>query len=107
MRNHEIFKNPRILVRQIPSNKTHSIEAVLVDGDYISDVNSYIITNIEVNPNYLLEVINSKIISIWLILKFDKFQRRIFSQFKINELGEFPIPETSNFQQNLIALLVE
>ena len=107
MRNPEIFKHPRILVRQIPSNKTYSIEAVLVDGDYISDVNSHIITNIEINPYYLLGVINSKIISIWFILKFDKFQRRIFPQFKINELGEFPIPEASNSQQNSIALLVE
>ncbi|WP_455450410.1 type IIG restriction enzyme/methyltransferase [Streptococcus salivarius] len=107
MRNPEIFKHPRILVRQIPSNKTYSIEAVLVDGDYISDVNSHIITNIEINPYYLLGVINSKIISIWFILKFDKFQRRIFPQFKINELGEFPIPEASNSQQNSISLLVE
>lgn len=107
MRNPEIFNQPRILVRQIPSNKTYSIEAVLIDGDYISDVNSHIITNIKVNPKYLLGVINSKIISIWFLLKYDKFQRRVFPQFKIGEMSEFPIPDSTEEQQIQIAIPVE
>jgi hypothetical protein len=36
-------------------------------------------------------------------MKFDKFQRRIFPQFKVNELGEFPIPDASEGWQNKIA----
>ncbi|NQI33629.1 N-6 DNA methylase [Streptococcus suis] len=107
MRNPEIFNQPRILVRQIPSNKTYSIEAVLIDGDYISDVNSHVITNIKVNPNYLLGVINSKIISIWFLLKYDKFQRRVFPQFKIGEMSEFPIPNATEQQQEEIAQHVQ
>lgn len=107
MRNPEIFNQPRILVRQIPSNKTYSIEAVLIDGDYISDVNSHVVTNIKVNPNYLLGVINSKIISIWFLLKYDKFQRRVFPQFKIGEMSEFPIPNATEQQQEEIAHLVQ
>lgn len=40
-------------------------------------------------------------------MKFDKFQRRTFPQFKVNELGEFPIPNASLAQQEEIATLVE
>lgn len=37
------------------------------------------------------------------MMKFDKFQRRIFPQFKVNELGEFPVPDASENWQNKIA----
>lgn len=99
----ELFEKPRILVRQIPTNKTHSIEAVYVNDDVINDVNSAIITNIQVNPFYLLGLINSKVLTLWFMMKFDKFQRRIFPQFKVNELGKFPIPDASEVWQNKIA----
>lgn len=103
----ELFENPRILVRQIPSNKTYAIEAVYVDEDVINDVNSATITDIQINPFYLLGVINSKLLTLWFMMKFDKFQRRIFPQFKANELGDFPIPDGNEEQQTLIAELVQ
>ena len=40
-------------------------------------------------------------------MRYDKFQRRLFPQFKINELGEFPIPNSTKAQQDSIAILVE
>lgn len=103
----ELFEKPRILVRQIPSNKIYAIEAVYVDDDVINDVNSATITDIQVNPLYLLGVINSKLLTLWFMMKFDKFQRRIFPQFKVNELGEFPIPDATEEQQNAIATPVQ
>lgn len=103
----ELFEKPRILVRQIPTNKTYSIEAVYVNTDVINDVNSAIITNIQVNPFYLLGLINSKVLTIWFMMKFDKFQRRIFPQFKVHELGEFPIPNASNDVQIKVAQPVQ
>lgn len=99
----ELFDKPRILVRQIPSYKTHAIEAVYTNDDVINDLNSIIITDIRVNPMYLLGIINSKTLTLWFMMKFDKFQRRIFPQFKVNELGEFPIPDASEGWQNKIA----
>ncbi len=39
-------------------------------------------------------------------MKFDKFQRRLFPQFKVNELGDFPIPDTTDTQQEEVAQLV-
>ena len=66
-----------------------------------------IITDIKVNPLYLLGVLNSRLISLWFFMRYDKFQRRLFPQFKVNELGEFPIPNSTKEQQDSIAILVE
>ncbi|KZK52847.1 Eco57I restriction-modification methylase domain-containing protein [Lactococcus cremoris] len=107
MRDPRIFDNPIILVRQIPTYSTHAIEAMFIDEEYINDVNSAIITEISMNPLYILGVINSKLITLWFMMNFDKFQRRVFPQFKVNELGEFPIPDASEDLQNKIAQPVQ
>jgi hypothetical protein len=39
-----------------------------------------------------LGIINSKVITYWFDITFDKLQRGIFPQFKVNELSQFPIP---------------
>ena len=101
------FDKPRILVRQIPTKKSYAIEAVYTDNYSINDINSMNIIDIQVNPLYLLGVINSKLMTLWFTMKFDKFQRRIFPQFKVNELGDFPIPDGTEEQQSLIAELVQ
>lgn len=101
------FNGSRILVRQIPSKSTYAVEAVYVDSDFINDLNSMVITDIQVNPLYLLGVLNSRLMSLWFFMKFDKFQRRLFPQFKVNELGDFPIPNATETQQEAVATLVE
>ncbi|WP_311515294.1 Eco57I restriction-modification methylase domain-containing protein [uncultured Streptococcus sp.] len=101
------FNSPRILVRQIPSKSTYAVEAVYTNSDFINDLNSMVITDIQVNPFYLLGVLNSRLISLWFFMKFDKFQRRLFPQFKVNELGDFPIPDATDSQQEEVAQLVE
>ncbi|MFW8054399.1 DUF7149 domain-containing protein [Vagococcus fluvialis] len=106
-RNYEIFSNPRILVRQIPSENAYSIEAAYTESKEINDLNSMIITDIRINPYALLGVLNSRIISLWFLMKFDKFQRRIFPQFKVNELGDFPIPNMNCEVQDTLAILVK
>ncbi|MCI5708036.1 TaqI-like C-terminal specificity domain-containing protein [Veillonella caviae] len=90
-RNPRIFEEPRILVRQIPTNKNYAIEAAYVDGDQINNLNSIIISDFKVSPYYVLGIINSKLMTLWFLMKFDKFQRSIFPQFKVNELAKFPI----------------
>ncbi|MCP8853987.1 Eco57I restriction-modification methylase domain-containing protein [Latilactobacillus sakei] len=107
MRDPKLFKNPRILVRQIPTYKSYAIEACYTNDDIINDRNSVIITDIQVNPFFLLGVINSKPMTLWFMMKFDKFQRRVFPQFKVNELGEFPIPNITSEKQNRIGVLVQ
>jgi hypothetical protein len=90
----ELFKGERILVRQIPSLPPYSINAVLTDKNYVNDINSMIITSpAEYSLKYVLGVINSSVITYWFDITFDKLQRGIFPQFKVNELAQFPIPK--------------
>jgi hypothetical protein len=44
------------------------------------------------NLLFLLGILNSKLTSFWFYKVFDKLQRGIFPQFKVNELSQFPIP---------------
>jgi hypothetical protein len=44
-----------------------------------------------VSLHYLLALVNSRLISSWFQKTYDKLQRRIFPQFKVNELASFPI----------------
>lgn len=40
-------------------------------------------------------------------MRFDKFQRRLFPQFKVKELEQFPIPKTNKQIQTNIEILVK
>lgn len=108
MRDPQIFKNPRILVRQIPDKSNYAIDGTYVKEQVINDLNSMVITNIQnISPLVLLGFINSKPMTLWFLMRFDKFQRRLFPQFKINELEQFPIPNMDNQLQNDIETLVK
>lgn len=62
------------------------------------------IVNIKINPELVLGVLNSKLISYWFVRKFGKLQRGIFPQFKVNELSIFPIPKDfGKYRDDLIA----
>jgi hypothetical protein len=93
-RKSELFKGERILVRQIPSPLPYSINAAITDKNYVNDINSMIIISpSKYSLKYLLGIINSKVITYWFDITFDKLQRGIFPQFKVNELSQFPIPQ--------------
>ena len=87
------FEGKRILVRQIPSKPPYCINATFVDDKILHDINSMVIFNINKNYGYkfILGVINSKLISYWFFNKFGKLQRKLFPQFKVKELKDFPI----------------
>lgn len=87
-----LFEGERILVRQIPSPLPLAINGALVSRDELNDINSMIVKSTGNYSNkYILGVINSRLLSFWFDLTFDKFQRAIFPQFKVNELAQFPI----------------
>lgn len=104
----ELFEKERILVRQIPSNPPYCINAVHTEESFINDRNSNNILNSKAGYNlkYIVGVINSKLISRWFITAFDKLQRKIFPQFKVNELARFPIYKADSKQQKIIIELV-
>lgn len=92
-RQSQMFSMPRILVRQIPSKPPLSINAMLVTGEEVNDINSMIIFNpdFRYSLHYILGLLNSRLISYWFNITYEKFQRKIFPQFKVNELSKFPI----------------
>jgi type I restriction-modification system DNA methylase subunit len=109
----ELFEGERILVRQIPSKLPYAINACIVSGDYVNDINSMIIYKINesINIKYLLAILNSRLISYWFNITFNKLQRKLFPQFKVNELERFPIAvpdkskESIKRTEHLIALV--
>ncbi|NMX21517.1 hypothetical protein C5S30_03610 [ANME-1 cluster archaeon GoMg4] len=87
-----LFEGERILVRQIPSRPPHAIDAIIVSSEELNDINSMIVkANDRYSLRYILGILNSRLLTFWFDYKFDKFQRAIFPQFKVNELSRFPI----------------
>ena len=100
--NFDLFSTPRILVRQIPSPLPYCINACLTAEKLLNDLNSMNIIYIKVAPQYLLGLLNSRLISYWFAHKFGKLQRGIFPQFKVNELAQFPIVNIPSDKQKPI-----
>ncbi len=94
MRKPDLFVGARILVRQIPSKPPHCILSCYFEDQIINDNNSMIIKSPtgDCSIKFILAILNSKAISFWFINHFGKMQRKVFPQFKINELRQFPIP---------------
>lgn len=106
-RDPELFEGPRILVRQIPSRPPYSINALLTDADYLNDINSMIVRGFRnVSPEFILGILNSRLTTYWFVNTFDKFQRKTFPQFKVNELASFPILNASEDDQQRVEKLV-
>jgi hypothetical protein len=103
------FNTNRILVRQIPSKMPYMINAVFIEDYLINDINSMVIFNAEKNILlYILGILNSKAVSFWFNKTFDKMQRGIFPQFKVNELKLFPMPKNiTDKQKQTVEKLVE
>lgn len=107
-RQEDLFIGERILVRQIPSQLPYCINACFLDEHCINDNNSMIVKLLDTNYSlkYILGLLNSKLLSEWFAIYFGKLSRKIFPQFKINELRIFPIAKASKNSQKQIELLV-
>lgn len=89
------FNGDRILVRQIPASPPYLVHGVFTSGHFYNDINSMVVfaPSRDASLKYLLGAINSRLVSFWFEKKFDKLQRKIFPQFKVKELADFPIPK--------------
>lgn len=100
------FTAPRILVRQIPSKPPYCINGVYTVDHQINDINSMVIFDFKIDARAVLAVLNSRPMSYWFDLTFDKLQRGLFPQFKVRELKTFPIPAAiEDYEDRLIALV--
>lgn len=105
----ELYEGERILVRQIPNQPPYSIHATLTADDFVNDRNSMIVKVQDgINASAILAMLNSKLLSFWFNHTYQKLQRGIFPQFKVNELDEFPMaytPETAKLSEKAGELL--
>ena len=87
------FRGERLLIRQIPSKPPYLVHAVFATDPFYNDINSMVVFSPSegISLKYLLGIINSRLLSFWFLRTFDKLQRKIFPQFKVKELGSFPI----------------
>jgi type I restriction-modification system DNA methylase subunit len=106
-RTKRIFVEPRILVRQIPSKQPYCINATFTKELILNDRNSNNVLDFQLEPLYLLSILNSRLMSFWFVNKFDKFQRGIFPQFKVKELALFPIPICNKQKQKTLIALAD
>lgn len=97
-KNFNLFSSLRILVRQIPNQPPYCIHACIIEETALNDLNSMNIINMRDTPQYILGILNSRLVSFWFVHKFGKMQRGTFPQFKVNELAKFPVPKKQNFQ---------
>jgi TaqI-like C-terminal specificity domain len=102
-----LFSSDRILVRQIPAKPPYCIHACFVKEVYLNDLNSMNIINLKEKPEYLLGIINSRLMSFWFMHRFGKLQRGTFPQFKINELEMFPIAKNRDVFRTPVTELVK
>lgn len=100
-RNAELFKQDRILVRHIPAPPPYSIFATIVSEEVINDNNSMIITlkSDSYYLEYILSIINSKLVSYWFSKSLNKLHRKLFPQFIVKELSKFPIKPINKTEQ--------
>ena len=105
-RDFRLYSTRRILVRQIPAKPPRCVHACLTDELALNDLNSMNIINIREKPEYVLGVLNSRLVSWWFVHKFGKMQRATFPQFKVNELADFPFPKNGEKHRDQIARLV-
>ncbi len=105
--NFVLFSTKRILIRQIPSKPPYCIHACLIEETALNDLNSMNLVRFKESPEFILAVLNSRLISYWFVHKFGKMQRGVFPQFKVNELASFPIPKITADQQQPFITLVD
>ncbi|MED1437398.1 TaqI-like C-terminal specificity domain-containing protein [Aeribacillus composti] len=106
-RSPKLFEGERILIRRIPAKSEHAIIAMLTDGEYVNEQSLTNCFDLKANPKFLLGVLCSKVITYWTLHKFDLFQRKTFPQMRAYQMKEFPIPNVSQEEQNILASLVE
>lgn len=103
-----LFTGERLIVRQIPSKLPYSILSSYVEENLVNDNNGMIVKSISSSDiKYLQAVLSSKLISFWFIHKFGKLQRKVFPQFKVNELRKFPIKNIDKNKQSQFVDLVD
>jgi Eco57I restriction endonuclease. len=106
-REKRFFEGPRILFREVPG-KGRRIQAALTDDEYyyghsISPFKAF--ENYEVDLEYFLGVVNSKLISWYGHFTLPNFGKDIFPKLNPNDIKELPIPARLEHREEISKLV--
>jgi hypothetical protein len=93
----DIFKRPRVLLREITSDYPYCLNAMFVTGAYLNNksiLNVLHGDNDDAALKKLLCLLNSRLMSIFYKQKAVKSVRKVFPKVVIKNLREFPYPRT-------------
>lgn len=93
----DIFKRPRVLLREITSDYPYCLNAMFVTGAYLNNKSILSVLhsdNGEAELKKLLGILNSRLMSIYYKQKAVKSVRKVFPKVVIKNLREFPYPRT-------------
>lgn len=93
----DIFKRPRVLLREITSDYPYCLNAMFVKGAFL---NNKSVLNVlqrdddDIELKRLLGILNSRLVSLFYKQKAVKSVRKVFPKVVIKNLREFPYPRT-------------
>lgn len=98
------FKGEHIIIRRIPGRKNTIMQSTLVDdGVHLHEQSIWDAHLIrKENLKFLLGLINSSIVSYWLIMKLGVLSRDTFPQLRKTAIESIPVPKISKQRKNTI-----
>lgn len=106
-RNISIFSGDRIIIREISGQLPYTIISTFLHETAVNNQSAKTVVNLTANGYFLIGVLNSKVESFWAVMKFDMLQRKTFPRFTTSQMREFPIPNSTIEEQELLAKLVQ
>jgi adenine-specific DNA-methyltransferase len=106
-RNPDMFTGERLLIRQIPRKSAYSLTVMYTDKPIMHERSLISIRNINVEPYFILGILNSKVESYYALHQYDFLQRKTFPQLRLYQIKNLPIPTASSNEMKALANLVE
>jgi len=101
----EFFKNERILIREITSPR---ILAAYTQEEYYNNPSIINIINFkDINPYFVLGIINSKLMSFYHMQNSPKAKKGLFPKILVNDVRNLPVKKTPKEKQSTIINFVK
>ncbi|EAF9272243.1 type II restriction endonuclease [Listeria monocytogenes] len=105
-RNPAIFEGIRIIIARIPVKASYAFRASITDAEYVHEQSIESISDIKLDPYFVLGCLNSKVVSYYSLQRYDFLQRKTFPQMRLTQIKKFPIPKASDKEMQIVSSLV-
>jgi hypothetical protein len=109
-RTFDIFRNPKIIIREITGQHPHSIISCYSDDIVLFNMSNIAINkkeNSSIELKYILALLNSRLMSYYFQLNTAKAVRKLFPKIILKDLRQFPIKVVSTEKQKHFIKLVD